>query len=160
MGTNRGLYLEELSFFCQHWGWTQGLRGEKRSGQGPYNGYVWYTANDYHLGGTTVGWETISSCTQSKESPLSKHTSRTIRWLITTLATRGFLHFFTSKEQWLINSVNLLERWVSPLPTLGLSSQCCCCSEHESVPWGEEMLHLACRAPHQITQHCTPWPSF
>lgn len=60
LGTNRGLYLEELSFFCQHWRWTQGLKGKKRSGQGLYNGYVWYTANDYHLGATTVGWETIS----------------------------------------------------------------------------------------------------
>lgn len=29
LGTNRGLYLEELSFFCQHWRWTQGLRGKK-----------------------------------------------------------------------------------------------------------------------------------
>lgn len=72
----------------------------------------------------------------------------------------GFLHFSTSKEQWLINSVALLERWVSPHPTLGLSSRCCyCCTEHVSVPQGGETLHLACGAPHQVTQHCSPQPS-
>lgn len=37
---NRGLYLEELSFSCQHWRWTQGLRGKKWSGQGLYNGDI------------------------------------------------------------------------------------------------------------------------